>query len=269
MAISLFIDGVGVRAPGLDGWTAGREVLASRAPYVPAAVTLTSGARLPAAERRRVGTAVKLALDVLDDVLAQSGRDLAHLPVVFTSSGGDNDNVHAICEMLATDERDVSPTRFHNSVHNAAAGYWSIAAGSHAPLTSLCCNDASFGAGLLEAAVQAVAMDTAVVLAAYDHPYPPPLRAAHPIRHVFGAALLLSPRATSRSFAALNVAVASAHPPVTPLHDAGLEELRTGAPAARGLPLLALLARGEQGSIILDYLPGAGIELRVTPYSAS
>ena len=35
----------------------------------------------------------------------------------------DCDNVHAICESLATPERQVSPTRFHNSVHNAAAGW--------------------------------------------------------------------------------------------------------------------------------------------------
>ena len=35
--------------------------------------------------------------------------------------------IHEICEALATDEREVSPTRFHNSVHNASAGYWGIA----------------------------------------------------------------------------------------------------------------------------------------------
>ena len=54
-------------------------------------------------------------------------RDAAVAATVFTSSGGDGDNCHAICETLATTDRLISPTRFHNSVHNAPAGYWSIA----------------------------------------------------------------------------------------------------------------------------------------------
>ena len=49
---------------------------------------------------------------------------------------------------------EMSPTRFHNSVHNAPAGYWSIFARSRAPSTTLCGYDASFAAGLLEAAAQ-------------------------------------------------------------------------------------------------------------------
>ena len=48
----------------------------------------------------------------------------------------------------------ISPTRFHNSVHNAAAGYWGIATGATAAANALCAYDASFGAGLLEALTQ-------------------------------------------------------------------------------------------------------------------
>ena len=48
----------------------------------------------------------------------------------------------------------VSPTRFHNSVHNAAAGYWTIGAGAMQPATAISAFDASFAQGLLEAMVQ-------------------------------------------------------------------------------------------------------------------
>ena len=89
-------------------------------------------------------------------------------------------------------ERLISPTRFHNSVHNAAAGYWSIAYGCTEASTSLCAGDASFGAGLLEALAQLAAVAPAVLLLAYDADYPPPLHAKRPIADAFGVALLLT-----------------------------------------------------------------------------
>ena len=150
----LFVEGIGLLGPGLNGWQASRPALAGRAAYVRAPTVVTASDRLPPAERRRTGIPVKLALAVGYEALTNAGRDAATTATVFTSSGADSDNVHQICEALATREREVSPTRFHNSVHNVAAGYWSIAARSQEPSTSLCCYDASFAAGLLEAAAQ-------------------------------------------------------------------------------------------------------------------
>ena len=48
----------------------------------------------------------------------------------------------------------ISPTRFHNSVHNAAAGYWTIGAGCMQATTALSAYDATFAEGLLEALAQ-------------------------------------------------------------------------------------------------------------------
>ena len=95
-------------------------------------------------------------------------------------------------------ERDVSPTRFHNSVHNAPAGYWSIATGARGPSTSLCAHESSFAAGLLEAAIQAHAEATRVLLIAYDLPHPFPLSAVAPVSAPFGVALLLAPARLGR-----------------------------------------------------------------------
>jgi hypothetical protein len=184
---------------------------------------------------------------------------------VFTSSGGDGDNVHEILEILASPRREVSPTRFHNSVHNAAAGYWSIAARSHEPSTSLCAHDESFAAGLLDAATQVAVEGKSVALIAYDHPYPEPLHAKRPLTASFAAALILAPD-DGHAFAALDVEITRASSNrVTVVPDPGLEALRMGVPAARCIPLLAALARNASEVIDLEYVSGAHLAIGVAP----
>jgi hypothetical protein len=114
------------------------------------------------------------------------------LASVFASSGGDGQILHELLEALASAERQVSPTRFHNSVHNAPAGYWSIALRSHAPSTSLCCYDWSFAAGLLEAGAQCVTDGVSVLLVSYELPYPEPLHAPEIVLGILGLARLLA-----------------------------------------------------------------------------
>jgi hypothetical protein len=220
---------------------------------------------LPPAERRRSGVPIKLALTVGQEAFIHAGRETKTASTVFTSSGGDNDNVHAINGILATAPREVSPTRFHNSVHNAAAGYWCIAAGSHEPSTSLCAHDASFAAGLLESATQVTVDHAVVVLIAYDHPYPEPLHAVRPIIAPFGMALILTPRQTEKSFASIELEFVSGKVQASPMQDAGLEALRRGVPAAQGLPLLAALASGKSEQIRIAYFDENHLNLRVTP----
>lgn len=261
----VFVEGVGLLGPGLDSWEQGREVLAGRAEYQPAPTRMRVCDMLPAAERRRAGVPIKLALAVGLEAFQQAGRETGTVATVFTSSGGDNDNVHAINTILATAPHEVSPTRFHNSVHNAAAGYWCIAAGSREPSTSLCAHDASFAAGLLESAVQ-VAVDQAIVaLIAYDHPYPEPLHTVRPITAAFGLALLLTPEKSERSLALLELDWQSGRPGETLMQEPALEALRLGVPVARGLPLLAALAGQMPAQIDIAYLAGGQLSVKVSP----
>ncbi|MCP3850831.1 MAG: beta-ketoacyl synthase chain length factor [Gammaproteobacteria bacterium] len=55
--------------------------------------------------------------------------------------------------------RPVPPTRFHNSAHNAPAGYWSIATKSQTASTSITAYRNSLSASLLEALMQLNASD--------------------------------------------------------------------------------------------------------------
>lgn len=261
----IYIEGVGLLGPGLDGWSTARAVLAGDAAYASAPTNLRVSDMLPAAERRRAGVPIKLALAVGQEAFLQSGRDAGTAATVFTSSGGDNDNMHAINTILATVPREVSPTRFHNSVHNAAAGYWCVAAATHEPSTSLCAHDASFAAGLLEAAAQVTVDDAVVVLIAYDHPFPQPLHAVRPITAPFALALLLAPRRTEKSMAEIGVDFLPGKARETTMQDGGLEALRRGIPAARGLPLLESLARGKAAQVSIACFDDNHINLRVTP----
>ena len=262
----VYVEGVGLAGPGLAGWDSARTVLAGLEAYAPAPTVVAAPSGLPAAEGRRTGLPVRLALAVAQEAFAHAGRDPASTATVFTSSSGDGDNVHAILEKLATRDRDVSPTRFHNSVHNAAAGYWSIAARSHAPSTSLCGYDASFAAGLLDAASQIAVDREAVALIVYDHPYPEPLHAKRPLMDNFAAALILTPEPGEHAFAALDIDITrGGSKAVTPVGDSALETLRTVVPAARCLPLLAALAREARATVEIEYLAGARLTVEVAP----
>lgn len=259
----IHVEGVGLYGPGMSGWDQAREVLAGRAAIESDELRLPVPQALPPAERRRVGLTLKLALACGMEALAQAEADPAQVASVFTSSAGDCDNCHQILCALAESDRAVSPTRFHNSVHNMPAGYWSIATGCMAPSTSLCAYDASFVAGLLEAATQVSCTGRPCLLVAFDTSYPEPLRTLRPIPHPFGAALLLSPQRTPRTLATLELAQAQA--PVTPMRDAALEAVRAQVPSARGLPLLQALAEGAETEVVLDYLGHKALQVGVRP----
>ncbi len=247
-AVTVFIESIGLCGPGLESWAAARPMLRSEVPYVPTKTIIAPSAFLPPAERRRVGTIVKLALAAGHDALLESPYKASELLSVFSSSGGDGDNCHAICEALASSDRLISPTRFTNSVHNAPSGYWGIALQARPASTSLCAYDGSFSAGFLEACTQAITARAPVLLLAYDAPYPEPLHATRKIADSIGVALLLSPVRTQASIAALQVSLGQRT--VATMLDPLLESLRLSAPAARSLPLLQAVAQGDQSSLL-------------------
>jgi hypothetical protein len=223
---------------------------------------------LPPAERRRCGDLVKLALHVGAEALAPSGARAEDLATVFTCATGNGEVLHQICETLASATRDVSPTRFHNSVHNAAAGYWSIATGARGASTSLCAHQGSFAAGLVEATVQARSENRPVLLVAYDLPPPPPLAAVVPCALPCGLAMLLSPARGPASLAAIELDLVSEGRETT-LADPALERLRTGNAAARSLPILVALAGERAAHATLEWLPGLWLAVSAVPHGAA
>jgi len=238
-----------------------RMLAGTQEPLPPTRITAPEG--LPPAERRRVGTVVKLALSAGLSACKEAGVDPTEPNTVFASSGGDGENCHAICEVLAREDRLISPIRFHNSVNNAASGYWGIATGSRTCSSVLSAYDGSFSGGLIEAFALLASEQRPVLLVAYDHPYPSPLAEARPLGPAFAVALVLKPPDAELGPRLTLGALGDA--PADTLDDAPLEALRRSVPAARSLPLLALLARGGAGRVALDYLDGLTLGIEVHP----
>jgi Beta-ketoacyl synthase, N-terminal domain len=266
-ALTVFVEGIGLLGPGLTSWAHGRQQLDGSFPYQPGRCALPLPMSLPPAERRRAGAVVRVSLAVGQEAVAAAGVQAAALPSVFSSSSGDAINCHEICGALASGDRLISPTRFHNSVHNAAAGYWSISSGAMASSSVLCAHDASFSAGLLEAMTQAVFEQTAVLLIAYDTDYPEPMHRVRPVPDSFGVALVLSPSRSERSLAEWSLAPASCLSTVASdrLDHGALEVLRQSIPAARCLPLLRSVAVQSSGTVVLDYLSNLQLAVQVAP----
>ena len=270
----LAVEAVGLMAPGLAGWTASQSVLAGQRPYVVEPMPAAMATLLPANERRRVTATIKLALQVAQEAMAQAaltpdpspgnGRGEWSVPTVFASSGGDSEVLDKICVALTQPDRPVSPTHFHQSVHNTPAGYWAIATGCMQPSLSLSAYDGSFVAGLRAAAALAWADQARVLLIAYDLPPPFPLAERRQIAAPFAVALLLNPALANNRLASLRLESRDDEP-ADRLDDEGLERLRTGNPAARSLPLLCAMAQGAARRVILSAGDSATLSMEVEP----
>ncbi|NNM83262.1 MAG: 3-oxoacyl-ACP synthase [Burkholderiales bacterium] len=256
--MKVYLKGIGAIGPGFENLDALAGSLQSGSMPDFESFPRPQGNMLPGAERRRASPTVKLAVEVASQALLSSGLNAQDLALVFASSNGDTDTIHQICETLATSERFVSPTRFHNSVHNAAAGYWSIASGSMQPSSSLCAWNGSFSAALLEASGQCLAEGIPVLLAAFDTPFPFPLQEFTPAGKPFGVAMVLD-RNPENSIATLSIELCGEDPDSL----SGWEAMRSDSSAARAVPLLAALAKG--GEVVLEYLEDLSLKVGVTP----
>ncbi len=256
--MQVYVNGVGVFGPGLPDWECARPVLAGRATYDPVTIPPPSTDLLPATERRRATTSTRVALAVAQQALAGVDLDPRTLPTVFATSSGNPDILHDLCAMLAAGDTQISPTKFHNSVHNAAAGYFSIALGSQTGSTSICAHDATAAAGLLEAVTQVTTSNRALLLVSYDMPYPFPLSERRPLTNAWGASLLLSAAPLHALAVRLEIALpgTASGARESIMDDAQLEAARAHNPTARMLPLLQALAGGGLREVCLPFSAG-------------
>ena len=197
-ALSATVEGIGFWSHGLPSWDSARDFARGDAPPGEAAAR-PSPQLLAPNERRRAPETVAVALEVALAACTAAGRAPDSLPSVFASTHGDLQITDYICSTLAREPLTVSPTRFHNSVHNAAAGYWTIGAGAMHAATAISAFDATFAQGLVDAMAQLATGSEAVLLVGYDSASSGPLAHVSRSQGLLGAALVLSraPRAGS------------------------------------------------------------------------
>ncbi|MGQ4660502.1 beta-ketoacyl synthase chain length factor [Lysobacter sp. F6437] len=256
--LSATIEGIGFWNRGLPSWDAARAFAAGGA-LPDAAASRPSPQLLAPNERRRAPDTVAVALEVALAACNAAGRDPKTLPSVFASTHGELAITDYICATLATQPEAVSPTRFHNSVHNAAAGYWTIGSGAMQPATAISAFDASFAQGLLEAMVQLAAGSEAVLLVGYDATSAGPLAAVSHSEGLLGGALVLS-RTPNVNVPQLQVELVDGA--VDRLAGGPLSRHAHGNAMAQMLPLFdALAVAGNPAPVVLP--AGAGRVLRV------
>lgn len=161
-------------------WCTGEGDLQSAGAHVSSGDRPSTVLRLPPAERRRLNPLTSFALRVAERLIA--GRDEAELrsvPMVFGSALGDGEVLSRLLAGLRARE-PLSPTQFHNSVHNAAAGYWSIGLASQAPTTALAAGDETLEVTLAEAGLQACIRDAPVAMVVAARAFPAMLQPACP-----------------------------------------------------------------------------------------
>ena len=255
------IAGIGYWSDGLPDWHAARTfardgALPADAPAKPAPELLAPN------ERRRAPPSVAVALQVALAACEDAGHDPASLPSVFASTHGDLGITDYMCATLAGAPTDISPTKFHNSVHNAAAGYWTIGSSCMRTTTAISAHRASFAQGLVEAMTQLATDAEAVLLVGYDTTATGLLSTVTRSEGLLGGALVLVRDAAVND---------GNHPRLTASladGDDGDETYATGALADRMqanamVPMLALfdaLAVGN-GECVLP--AGAGRQLRL------
>lgn len=260
----LFIDGVAFWAPGLPGWDIARAAFRSEAAPVAPPAPRPAPDLLAPIQRRRAPDTVTLALEVASRAVAQAGLAATQLPSVFVSAHGDLGINDHMCSTLAEAPTLVSPTKFHNSVHNAASGYWTMATSCTQASTALTAFEHSFAAGLLEAATQCAADDRAVLLVGYDVEARGALRSVTRSRGLLAAALVLSPRRSERSQASLawslQVGVATA----CTLRSEAARSLVDNA-MVDAVPVFEALASQDQETLLMPLSAMLSLKLRIGP----
>ena len=239
-ALIVYVEGIGWWSSAAADWTSAAPLLRSLSPLTAGTPGRPEARLLPANERRRAPMPVLIACDVGAQACAMADRQAADLPCVFASVHGDLVITDAMCATLADDPRSLSPTRFHNSVHNTAAGYWTVATHCHAASSAISTGNGSFTAGLFEAAVQALAEASPVLLMGGEVIAPGPLANVANSPDSFGAALVLAPVRGPRTVASLRLR-----------HRSQAADATGHTPLADTLPLFTALAGGQPAALAL------------------
>ncbi|MGR4868355.1 beta-ketoacyl synthase chain length factor [Variovorax sp. LARHSF232] len=262
MTPTLYIEGPAFWAPTLPGWDIARTAFRGEgAPADPPAKRPSPQVLAPA-ERRRAPDAVAIALEVAAAAVAAAGRQAAELPCVFASAHGDLAINDYMCATLVAEPTLLSPTKFHNSVHNAAVGYWTIGTGCMASSNSVSAFESSFAAGLLEAAVQCAADQQAILLTGFDVQAVGPLGTVVRSDGMLAAAMVIAPERSERTVAAFDWSLASGPTEALPLQSEAARALK-GNGLADALPLFEALARGGDGEARLAMPLSARLALQL------
>lgn len=264
------ISGIGAWGPGFTDWPQLSALMRGEQDSA-ATAEAPKPEVIPSNERRRAPLSAKLAVEVCSQATAHYPTSERQMSCVFASGLGDTELTEYMCRELAGENKQLSPTKFHNSVHNAPAGYWTIATGCSRPASAVAGLYRSVSQGLLEALVQCQTESGPVLLAVYDTPATPTLSGLYPCESLFAAALVIAPSTPDVCEATLQWAVEPGEDTEWPeffLPDLLKNCYETNI-AARLLAVLAPVSQGKSATLKLPLSVGTCLSLRVTPQPKS
>ena len=165
----LFVNAVGLWSPTYPSASAWASRQADPAAATPKATLL------PPLIRRRASLLTRAGAEAFAQAARGGGADLASVCSVWTSAYGEIATTVDLLEQMRSEPEGLPwPTRFHASVHNAAAGFLSIACGNRSFSTSLAGGPKGVAFGLLETVALLEERGGEAILVALDEPPPVP-----------------------------------------------------------------------------------------------
>ncbi len=208
---------------------------------------------LPSSLRRRSGLTTTMAVTAAMRACQQADADALELPSVFASVGGEIQVTDELCRSLTDINYLISPTQFHNSVHNKTAGYWSILTRCQQPTTAIAAVDDTFAMGVLEAWSQLQQHRGDILLVCYDELWPQYLAA--PMGSVAIAIAFVLSMDIEGSHQGLIAKPEIRSKPIKLEQE--LIELSRSAPAAACIPLLQALRQASYDGFVALNTKGA------------
>lgn len=144
---------------------------------------------LPPMLRRRTSLLTRMAAEVAAQAIHGGAFDPGNVAVIYGSMYGEIRTTLDLLGALLTPDAPLSPTKFHNSVHNTAAGYVSIAAHNRCGNAALTAGRSTLAMGLLECLGLLGSCEEPAVLVLAEEPLPEPLAAGRvyePLAAAFG-----------------------------------------------------------------------------------
>ena len=248
---------LGLTAPGLVNFASFKAMMqASETPEVSEPLEKYSPSFLPANERRRTTATIKLALKTAEEALFSYQTTYpdadSQIPVLFVCKDGDTMITARMCQAVSEEEPMISPTQFHNSVHNAPAGYWMIGQENQAPASAISVGENAIANGLLEAVLQSQSENKPVLMVIYDLPIDEsmPIKATEKSKLPFAFAMVLDANKFDEKLG-LPIMNLSISPEAD--HIESVEQnFYQGVPAAEAYSLLKAIALYEPDKPLLE-----------------
>lgn len=242
--------GAGAWGPGFANWQELKERLSAPVDEAPQP-SPPKPAVIPANERRRAPLLVRIAVEVSSQALQQSALAAQDVACVFGSGLGDTEITDYMCRQLATEEKLLSPTKFHNSVHNAAAGYWTISSHCMRAANSIAGFEHTAGLAVFEAMSHALSHNEPVLITLFDIAAQGLFADLFDCEQGFAAALIIAPpecpvAQSSAQIASASIELRGEQAP-SQCHAQWLKNLQQGNPAAALLPVFEAIYERELG----------------------